>query len=141
MTPEALAALHARAMGDLRPWSATEFAGLLASPLVHLSIAGAGRSFALGRSVAGESELLTLATDPAARRQGLGRAALAGFEAEAAFRGARTAHLEVAADNTPARALYIDAGWAEVGCRRGYYAGRDGAGADAILMARNLPAT
>ncbi|MFN4101064.1 MAG: GNAT family N-acetyltransferase, partial [Pararhodobacter sp.] len=106
MTPEALAALHARAFATPPPWSAAGFAGLLDSPLVFLTADAQGRAFALGRVVAGEAELLTLATDPAARRQGLARAQMAAFEREAQARGAVTAFLEVAEDNAAARALY-----------------------------------
>jgi ribosomal-protein-alanine N-acetyltransferase len=42
--------------------------------------------------------------------------------------------LEVAADNTAARALYAAAGYQQVGQRRGYYAG----GIDALVLARPL---
>lgn len=97
-----------------------EFAGLLESPLVFA--VGDARAFALGRVIADEAELLTLACDPAHRRKGLGRARLAGFEAEARARGAVTAFLEVAADNLPAHALYEAADYAEVARRAGYYA-------------------
>ena len=97
-----------------------EFAGLLESPLVFA--VGDARAFALGRVIADEAELLTLACDPAYRRKGLGRARLAGFEAEARARGAVTAFLEVAADNLPAHALYEAADYAEVARRAGYYA-------------------
>jgi len=137
MTPAALARLHAAAFTRPRPWSAAEFAALLDSPgsflIAHEAV------FVLGRAIAGEAELLTLAVDPARRRQGAGRRLVADIEAEAARRGATVAFLEVAADNAPARALYRAAGWAEAGRRPGYY--RDGCGAaeDAIIMAKALP--
>jgi len=121
MTPDEMAACHARAFaGQGRAWSMAEFAGLLESPLVFA--VGDARAFALGRVIADEAELLTLACDPAHRRKGLGRARLAGFEAEARARGAVTAFLEVAADNLPAHALYEAADYAEVARRAGYYA-------------------
>src|SRR6056297_68763 len=121
MTPDDVAACHGRAFaGQGRAWSVAEFTELLESPLVFA--VGDTRAFALGRVIADEAELLTLACYPAHRRKGLGRARLAGFEAEARARGAVTAFLEVAADNLPAHALYEAADYAEVARRAGYYA-------------------
>ena len=135
MTPEALAALHARAFTMPPPWSAAAFRGLLESEGVFLCTAASG--FALGRAVAGEAELLTIAVEPAARGQGTGRALLDAFEAEAAARGAATAFLEVAADNGAALALYDRAGYRETARRRGYYRGLEGP-VDAAILARDL---
>jgi N-acetylglutamate synthase len=50
--------------------------------------------------------LFALATTPAWRGRGFGRAVVAALLAEARRRGATTAYLQVTADNTPARALY-----------------------------------
>jgi ribosomal-protein-alanine N-acetyltransferase len=47
-------------------------------------------------------------------------------------------HLEVAADNAPALALYQRAGFETVGRRRGYYARIEGPAQDAVLMRRAL---
>ena len=135
MTPEALARLHRAAMQRDRPWSAEEFAALLDSPHFLCALPGA---FALGRAVADEAELLMLATDPARQRRGLGRRALAAYEAEAARRGARLSLLEVAEDNTPALRLYEAAGYRESGRRPGYYARPGATGAAALLMCRAL---
>ncbi len=136
MTPADLARLHAACFTMPRPWGEAEFADLLASPLVFLIAAPAG--FALGRVVADEGELLTLAVDPAARRLGTGRRLLASFEANAAARGAASAFLEVAAGNDAARALYLSAGYVQTGLRRGYF--RDAAGRtdDALILSRGL---
>jgi ribosomal-protein-alanine N-acetyltransferase len=87
-----------------------------------------------------EAELLTIATHPGHRRQGLGRAALEAFESVARARGATIAHLEVAADNAAAIALYASAGYARSGLRRSYYRSADGTPVDAVLMAKALPA-
>ncbi len=133
MTPDDLAALHGRCFPTHpRPWSAAEFADLLGNPLNFLLIRPQG--FLLGRSVADEAELLTLAVAPEARRMGLGRALLAEFAQTSRARGARDAFLEVASDNAAAIALYACDGWAEQGLRRNYYA----PGIDAIVMHRNL---
>lgn len=133
--PEALAALHARCFTRPRPWSAAEFGDLLATRGVFLLTAPHG--FLLGRSIAGEAELLTLAVDPQARRAGTGRALVAGFAGRAAETGAGTAFLEVAADNLAARRLYQVTGWLEAGVRRRYY----GPATDAIVMRLTLRAT
>lgn len=136
MRPEDLARLHAACFTTPRPWSAAEFSDLLASRFVFLETAPAG--FVLGRVIADEAELLTIAVDPAARRQGTGSALLAAFCHGAAARGAATAFLEVAADNGPARALYARGGWAESGRRRGYYQPPGGAPVDALILTRAL---
>lgn len=137
MTPEALAAVHARVFTHPRPWTAPEFADLLASP--HVFVIGTPRAFALGRVIVDEAELLTIATDPAHQRTGLARTTLAAFHATAATRGATTAFLEVAADNVPARALYSAAGYGQTGLRRGYYRSQGGETVDALLLSRTLP--
>ncbi|SIO40349.1 ribosomal-protein-alanine N-acetyltransferase [Rhodovulum sp. ES.010] len=138
MTPEALAALHALCFTYPRPWTSAEFAALLATPDTWLT--GDATAFALGRAVAGEAELLALAVHPAARRRGLGRARLAGFEAGAQTRAAGEAFLEVAADNAAARALYQAAGYREAGRRPGYYAAPDGRRVDALVLRKALAA-
>lgn len=138
MTPEALADLHARAFTVPRPWRAAEIAGLLASPHVFLIAAPGGQGFLMGRAVAGEAELLTIAVAPEARRQGLGAGLVARFLAEAAARGAEAAHLEVAADNAGAIALYEGAGFVRQGLRRGYFETPAGQRIDALVMACRL---
>ncbi|SHL38214.1 ribosomal-protein-alanine N-acetyltransferase [Roseovarius marisflavi] len=138
MTPEDMARTHARAFADTsRGWSAQEIADLLQSPLVFAL--GDARAFALGRAIADEAELLTLATDPDHRRKGLARACLAAFEASAQARGARTAFLEVAADNAEARALYDKAGYGQTARRKGYYARRDSGPVDALILQKSIP--
>ncbi|MBL8562090.1 MAG: GNAT family N-acetyltransferase [Gemmobacter sp.] len=136
MTPEAMAALHARCFTTPRPWSAAEFATLRADPLCFALTEPDGLLW--GRAVAGEAELLTLAVAPEARRQGIAARLLAGFLAQAAARQAETAFLEVAADNAPALALYQRGGFAAAGRRRGYYRRPDGAALDALVMTRAL---
>lgn len=137
MTPEAMAATHARAFaGHGRAWSTAEFRDLLHSD--HVFSLGDARAFALGRVVADEAELLTLATDPVHRRMGLARGRLRAFEAEAALRDATTAFLEVAEDNAAARALYVASGYAETGRRKGYYTSKPGGTVDALLLRKPL---
>ena len=95
-------------------------------------------AFAIGQVVAGEAELLMIATDPDHRRKGLATSLLSVFEAEARARGAEAGFLDVAEDNSPARALYGSAGWIEVGCRPAYYRRTDAPPVDALLMKKAL---
>ena len=136
MTPEELAGLHARSFETPRPWSAEEFAELLNSTGVFLCPHDAG--FALGRVIADEAELLTLAVVPESRRNGIGRRLLAAFDATATGRGARSAFLEVSADNTAAIALYGSAGYRPSGRRRDYYAAPGGRRIDAMIFTKPL---
>jgi ribosomal-protein-alanine N-acetyltransferase len=138
VTPEALATLHARTFRTPPPWSATDFAGFIADPLAFLLVEG-DTGFLLGRAVAGEAELLTLAVAPEARRRGLGQRLVSRFLYQARLRGADRAFLEVAADNAAAIALYESAGFSRVGQRRAYYVAPDGARIDALVLARDLP--
>ncbi|WP_372604073.1 GNAT family N-acetyltransferase [Actibacterium sp.] len=136
MTPDDLARLHAACFTAPRPWNAQEFRDLLTGPGCFLVTEDAG--FALGRALAGEAELLTIAVDPAARRGGTGRRLMARFESEALTRGADEAFLEVAADNTAAIGLYLGAGFAQAGRRKGYYQMPQGAAIDALILRKPL---
>lgn len=133
MTPEALAALHARCFDAApRPWSAPEFSALLESQgCFLLQRPGA---MLLGRVILDEAELLTLAVDPDRRRTGSGRALTAAFAARSRARGALSAFLEVAEDNLAARALYAGLGWREAGRRPRYY----GPARDALILRLGL---
>ncbi|WP_282603589.1 GNAT family N-acetyltransferase [Paracoccus sp. PARArs4] len=128
----ALAATHAACFVTPRPWTAAEFDDLLAARGTFLL--GDPDAFLLGRSLAGEAELLTLAVSPAMRRQGHGQRLLAHFARHAGETGAEEAFLEVASDNVAARALYLRNGWVEAGLRPRYY----GPVTDAIVM-RSCP--
>ena len=135
MTPAELSALHQAAFVHERGWSAAEFADLLQNRFVTLHHRPHG--FALSRTLAGESELLTLAVDPAFQGRGLGRQLLRDWIASAAG-NAETAFLEVASDNHAALSLYASEGFDRSGLRRGYYARSGAPFADAILMRRQL---
>jgi [ribosomal protein S18]-alanine N-acetyltransferase len=138
VTPGELAALHAHCFQTPPPWSETDFAGFLADSLAFLLVEG-DAGFLLGRSVAGEAELLTLAVVPMARRRGLGRKLVVRFLYQARLRGAERAFLEVSAQNPAAIALYESAGFTKTGKRQGYYRSSEGARIDALVLARDLP--
>lgn len=131
-----MAATHAAAFATQRPWTAEEFAALLAQSTV--AVLGDARCFALYRMVLDEAELLTIATRPDARRQGLATAAMTAFHADVTDRGGARCFLEVAADNQAARGLYPALGYRECGRRAGYYRREDARAADAIVMERAL---
>ncbi len=137
MTSAELARLHARCFTTPRPWSEAEFALLAADPLAFVLVEG-DAAFLVGRAVAGEAELLTLAVSPEVRRRGLGRHLVARFLYQARLRDATTAFLEVSVTNTPAIALYSRAGFAERGRRKGYYTDPHGHRVDALIMTRDL---
>jgi ribosomal-protein-alanine N-acetyltransferase len=128
--------IHTAAYRLDRPWTQAEFSGLMDSP--HVIALGDDRAFILARIIADEAEVLTIATHPDHRRQGLARDLLAQFHAAAQAKGAVTAFLEVAADNAPALALYLSAGYVQAGLRRAYYDRADGPAADALILRRAL---
>ena len=132
-----MAAVHAAAYRQDRPWSEAEFGALTASP--HVMALGDARAILLVRIIADEAEVLTIATHPDHRRHGLARALLGRFHAAAHARGATTAFLEVAADNAPALALYLAAGYRQIGRRSASYDRADGPAADALVLQRGLP--
>ncbi|HEY1415011.1 MAG TPA: GNAT family N-acetyltransferase [Caulobacteraceae bacterium] len=133
-----MASLHDRSLEDA--WSEADIVSLLGSPGIFSLLARAEDApvgFVLVRAVADEAEILTLAVDPAFRRQGAGRALV-----EAAAEAARTAgagflFLEVAEDNAAALALYEACSFAHVGRRSGYYA-RGAQRLDALILRRAL---
>ena len=135
---EALASLDARAFEA--PWDADSYRGLLAGELTLAWRRDArGRLLAalLVRLVAGEGEVLRLAVNPDDRRRGHARALLGHAMAELGPRLPYGLHLEVRQSNAAAIALYVRAGFREVGRRPSYYVGPV---EDAILMRWDGPA-
>jgi ribosomal-protein-alanine N-acetyltransferase len=138
MTQEALARIHAQAFSSMRAWSAAEFRSLLDQPGMVLT--GDDRAFALLRVTLDEAEVLTIATAPEHRRKGLARAVLAQAETAVQALGAAVIFLEVAEDNDAARALYAQAGYAQIGRRPGYYLPKDAAPVAALVLRKALVA-
>jgi ribosomal-protein-alanine N-acetyltransferase len=136
MTPLAFETLHAAAFHHSRPWSRAEFANLLDNSGTFAL--GDARCAALVRITLDEAELLTLATHPDHRRQGLARVLMDLWHAKTRDRGATRAFLEVAADNTPAISLYESCGYAQCGLRRGYYVHPGAPAIDALVMEHAL---
>jgi ribosomal-protein-alanine N-acetyltransferase len=131
-----LAKLHALAFPQ-EPWGPAALESLLQSPgVLGLIATGASgpRGFILARGAADEAEILTLAVHPKARRQGIARRLAQTAAARLAVAGAKHLHLEVAADNQAALALYETLGFARTGLRRAYYQ-RGASRIDAVTMA------
>lgn len=138
MTPQDMAALHAKAFSATRAWSAAEFAALLSAKGTFWE--GSDESFIIFRVVGDEAEILTLATDPAKRRQGRARAILRSSHQVAAAAGARQIFLEVAEDNMAAQALYEAENYRQVGRRPGYFLPKNAAPVAALVLRKDLRA-
>ena len=136
MIAEEMAALHARAFaGSGRGWSVDEFAALLKDP--NILFYSNETAFALGRFAADEAELLTVATDPNHRRQGLAKAVLSNLENGCVQKGVDRLFLEVAEDNIAALSLYRSMGYIQIARRSNYYA-RSSGHVDAIICEKRL---
>jgi ribosomal-protein-alanine N-acetyltransferase len=131
--------LHMRCFDD--PWSAVSFRGLLLdTSILTLGVERDGDlvAFVMAQTIAGESDILTVATDPDLRRQGLATTLIGALINRLGERGVSRITLDVAEDNAPARALYKAFGFTEDGRRPRYYTtGRD-VPVDAVLMSRNM---
>jgi ribosomal-protein-alanine N-acetyltransferase len=95
--------------------------------------------FALALDLGNEAEILSLGVVPEARRSGIGAALLDALFCEAGLRAAEWVILEVAANNTGARALYAASGFTVVGYRRNYYRQAEGF-VDGLILRRALAA-
>lgn len=136
MTPDALAQLQARAYEHMVPWSARDFADLLAQPGIHLFTQPHG--FLLARLIADEAEILALATDPTQQRHGIATRLMGALTTAAWNEGVARIFLEVAARNVEAIAFYTRHGFETSGRRRGYYRLPQGGKDDAIIMVRTV---
>lgn len=81
-----------------------------------------------------EADIGNLATASDARRRGLGEGTMKFLLSTLKAKGVVVVFLEVAEDNTPAKALYDKLGFNEYGFRKDYY----GPGKGAILMKKSL---
>ncbi|HEV2305816.1 MAG TPA: ribosomal protein S18-alanine N-acetyltransferase [Candidatus Acidoferrales bacterium] len=91
--------------------------------------------FLVAHEVAKEMEILNLAVDPAARREGLASALLRHALSHASQIGVEKVFLEVRASNAAAQRFYEAHGFASAGMRPNYY--RDPA-EDALLLEGRL---
>ncbi len=124
-----LANLHQKCFPH-KPWSADDFADLKKS---GCEIIASQNGFIVWRAVADEAELITIGVAPDARRTGIGAAMIGIMEGELKKSGVKSVFLEVAENNTPARKLYEQNGYVQIGVRPKYYDG-----IDAIMMKKDL---
>lgn len=105
------------------PQSAKDFESMLNAPDKVLLVAvgdGSPVGYVGAYTVCRETDILTVAVDPAARRSGVGRQLMTALFA-ALTQESDAVFLEVRESNAAARALYTSLGFAEIGVRRGYY--------------------
>jgi ribosomal-protein-alanine N-acetyltransferase len=138
---EDCARLHAELLEPA--WDCASFARLLAHPaalgfVAKCSAPAPTVGFILGQVAADEAEVLTLGVQTEARRQGIATRLIEALSETARAAGARVIHLEVAAENTAALALYRKLQFRESGRRKGYYVTATAAAADAVTFARAL---
>lgn len=138
----AIAAIHARSFD--RAWGLMEFERLLAEEniLSHVAAAGAANAeaeaFVLSRIAGDEAEVLSIATLPERRGEGIGRRIMGAHREVLLHSRVRVLFLEVEDGNAAALALYRHQGFQEVSRREAYYRKADGAAATALVMRVNL---
>lgn len=106
-------------------WSVEQFWSELAQGTrVYLTAERAGEvvGYAGAFVLAPDSDLQTIAVDPATQGGGVGRALLTELMDQVIARGAESMMLEVRADNTPAIAMYERMGFERISVRARYYA-------------------
>jgi ribosomal-protein-alanine N-acetyltransferase len=91
--------------------------GFYARPIDRKNLHG----FVLSRVVADEAEILSIGTDEALQKQGIGWRLMQAAIGEASQRGAEKMFLEVDENNIPAVKLYQKIGFQTVGERKAYY--------------------
>lgn len=118
-------------------WSEGVFADLLIKPHHRTYVFetdGEIVSFVVMTVVAGEGEILTIATDPNFQKQGLARMLLDQVIKTLKGEGAESLFLEVATDNPAALRLYEGCGFKKTGRRKAYYSRKDKPPVDAHIL-------
>lgn len=144
--PLRLRAMHSRDLDRVlaiearcysHPWTRGNFIDSLAAGY-RAELLVDGEDEILGYCVAmagvGELHLLNLTVAQRWQRAGHARTLLDALEGHCREQGLPALWLEVRAGNERAREVYRRRGFAEVGCRRGYYPAGHGGREDAIVM-------
>ena len=106
------------------PWVEASIADELENPLSLWLVALDGDTVAgyVGsQTVLDESDIMNVAVAPAYRRQGLGGRLLLQLQQQLCSKGVHSLTLEVRVSNEPAKALYEQLGYVQVGRRPNYY--------------------
>jgi [ribosomal protein S18]-alanine N-acetyltransferase len=139
-----VAAIHVVAFREPRPEAmdraVSELHEEIKRPWAHVRVAFVGEcavGSAVAWVVADEVHVLDVATHPAERRKGIGRALVRDLLLLARSHRAVHLYLEVRRSNVAAIALYRGEGFAAIGVRERYYADDE----DAVEMALSLDAS
>ena len=106
------------------PWSQNSIASELENPLSYWLVAMAGNvvaGYVGSQTVLGESDMMNLAVRGEFRRQGVARDLVLALIDGLNQRGSHCLTLEVRDSNAPARKLYEELGFVQVGIRPNYY--------------------
>ena len=139
-----MAALHAVALEGLgqQPWPADAFADILTLPVtlgLKLVDDSGLIAFLLVQAAGGEADILTIATAPDRRRQGLAERLMRALVDRCRKSAVTRISLEVHAENHAAAGLYAKVGFQVVGQRLNYYKDiRTGQQHTAVLMQRHV---
>jgi len=141
MTPADLPAIYELELLGEDPWSK----GILRDCIIVgydcwvLMNGQALEGFAIMSLLVDECHILNLRIRPQSQRRGYGKQLLRHLLLRGKVLGAHSAFLEVRASNTPARMLYQQMGFQEVGLRREYYPLAVGnEREDAIILSKDL---
>jgi [ribosomal protein S18]-alanine N-acetyltransferase len=128
-----------------QPWTAKGITRLLMAPATVGLVARGEHSnplgFILAQRALDEAEILMVAVQPSAQRQGMGRRLLRDLHQAVGLAGVTRVFLEVAVDNAPGLGLYQSMGYREAGRRKGYYPNFNnpqGENRDALILALDL---
>ena len=135
-----IARIHAASFAE--PWSQGDWSRQIAGAYMLVYVVPGQQEgligFVLARRVADEAEILNLAVDLSARRQGTAKAMLEGLISDLSGALPCRLYLEVSEKNVAAIALYKQQGFVQVGLRKAYYSAPDGNRYDAKILAHDI---
>ena len=106
------------------PWSENSIRHELTNPISLWLVAvedGKLLGYVGSQSVMGEADMMNVAVDPESRRRGIGRGLVEDLVQALKDRQVNSLTLEVRASNEPAKALYEQLGFLQIGRRLNYY--------------------
>jgi ribosomal-protein-alanine N-acetyltransferase len=138
---EAVAAIEQHAYSH--PWTRGNFENSLKAGHIGLTLRDPSNAlvgYAMLMPVVDEMHLLNITIDPVCQRRGYGRLLLAVTLATSHAHHLHTMLLEVRPSNVGALALYLEAGFVEIGRRKGYYPATALGREDALVLRRDWSA-
>jgi ribosomal-protein-alanine N-acetyltransferase len=136
-----IAAIHQQMFDPA--WSEASVQGLLEHPASAAYVALTGNpkraiGFVMSQIAGDEAEILSIGVAPDVQRSGVGQVMMEGL-ARALRRAEITRlFLDVADDNSGAKALYAKLGFTEIGRRKGYYQRTGAPAQDAVNLALEI---